>query len=165
LPGAFNPALNTFAPGSVYWVCGLDENGEIAVAQSARRYDWPDSSMCDHGSELLYGDLGEPRPCYFDCPPARLVRGTVSFSGALWIRPDFRRRGLGGIVAQISRTYALATWGTDWLTSLLQRHQLNQGLHLAYGFTEATFSIKYPGSPWGDLDFALLRQHPLELVA
>ena len=170
LPGAYNPEVNELTPANSFWMSGINEAGETVVAQAARVYDWRQSNLAEHALDLLYGDLairdaqGELRPCLVDCPAAVQTNGMVYFGGATWIRPDHRRLGLGSIMPKLSRAFGLASWGTEWLTALIKRELIELNMHKAYGYSDASFSIKFPASPWGDLDFGLARQHSSELL-
>lgn len=165
LAGAYDPRVNDLTPRNAYWISGVNEAGETVIAQAARLYFWPDSTLADHASAVLYGDRGDATPCTVECAAAHEIRGSVYFGGATWIRPDYRRFGLGGLMPQISRSYAVATWGCDWLIAFIKRELVEVGMHKAYGYSDASYSLKFPGSPWGDLDFAVARQHALELLA
>lgn len=163
--GAFRPDVSKVGAENAYWIGGMNADGETVVTQVARLYRWGESCLADHAEVLLYGDTAEPGPCIVECPTATHVRGNVAYGGALWIRPDFRRLGIGTLISQISRAYAMATWGVDWFVCLIQRHQIELGMAEAYGYADYQFSIRYPGSPWGDVDAALARQAALELLA
>ena len=164
LPRCYDPALNDLSPDNCFWASGVNEAGETVLAQAARLYRWPDSCLADHAVEMLYGDRGEKGPCIVDCPPALTTTGSVNFGGAAWIRPDYRRHGIGGKLPQVTRAYSYATWGAEWLTCMVKRELVEIGIPQAYGYSEVNFSIAYPGSPWGNLNFALARQHNSELL-
>lgn len=161
----FNCELDNLTPENSFWISGVDERGETVVAQAARLYHWHDSSLADHVREMMYPDPACTLPCYVHCDMAHKVRGVVYFGGSTWIRPDHRRKGLGGMMPQVSRAYGAATWGTDWSIAFIQRHLINLNMHEAYGYREASFGFSLPGSPWGDLEIALARQSSLELMA
>lgn len=161
----FNCELDDLNPENSFWISGVDEKGETVVAQAARLYHWHDSSLADHVRSMMYPDPSCTLPCHVDCEAAYKVRGVVYFGGSTWIRPDHRRKGLGGMMPQVSRAYGAATWGTDWSIAFIQRHLIDLKMHEAYGYREATFGFTLPGSPWGDLEIALARQSSLELLA
>lgn len=161
----FNCELDHLTPENSFWISGVDEKGETVVAQAARLYQWHDSSLADHVREMMYPDPACTLPCYVHCEAAHKIRGVVYFGGSTWIRPDHRRKGLGGLMPQVSRAYGAATWGTDWLIAFIQRHLIELNMHQAYGYREASFGFSLPGSPWGDLEIALARQSSLELMA
>ena len=165
LAGAFNPKLNDLTPENTYWICGLDVQGERVVSQAARLYRWGRTSLADHAGALLYGDFGPGRSCIVECETAHLITGNVAFGGALWIRSDYRHCGLGGLISHISRAYAMASWGVEWFASTIQRSLVARGMHHAYGYSDIDFAVRYPGSPGGDLEMAVVRQQGLELLA
>ena len=165
MPAAFDPSRNDLSEDNCFWISGANAAGETIIVVAVRLYRWPDSCLAAHAVELVYGDRGEKGPCIIDCPPAYEVAGTVSFSGAAWIRPDYRRHGFSGKLAQVGRCYAYVSWGPDWLTSLIKREHVEVGIPQAYGHSRVTFGLRYPGSPVGDLDVALTQQHGSELVA
>ena len=163
--GTFDHRLSRLSPSNSYWIAGVNDAGEIVVAQSMRLYRWGTSSLADHAASLLFGDSEPTGPCRVECPQAFLITGNVAYGGALWIRPDYRRIGIGGLVSQTSRSYAMATWGTSWVVAYVKRDQIDKKMHEVYGFTKHEFSIRFPDTQWGNLDFALCWQDGLDLLA
>src|SRR5690606_18771707 len=161
----FNCELDHLTPENSFWISGVDEKGETVVAQAARLYQWHDSSLADHVREMMYPDPACTLPCYVHCEAAHKIRGVVYFGGSTWIRPDHRRKGLGGLMPQLSRAYGAATWGTDWLIAFIQRHLIELNMHQAYGYRYWSVGFGLPGSLWGFLLILLGRRRSLELLA
>ena len=164
MPAAYDPELNDLSPDNCFWVSGVNDAGETVLAQAARVYRWGESSFAEHAADLVYGDRGVKGPCVVDCPAAHEVTGTVNFGGAAWIRPDYRRHGIGGRLPRLTRAFAYASWGPEWLTCMIKREHVEFGIAQAYGYSGVDFAIRFPGSGLGDADLALARQHSSELL-
>lgn len=163
----FNPEYSDIPHGTAFWLCGINERDEIVMSHAARLYDWPDTSMADHGVDLIYGDLADPAtPCIVDCPAALEVTGRVYVGGSLWVHPDYRRYGLASLAGHISPAYGLATWNADWSTAFITRKHFELGMHHGYGYPDSSLGFSWPGSPWGDpLEAALLRMPRNDVLA
>ena len=164
LPPMFDPRFVDVGAHNAFWIAGVNDAGEIVVTQAARVYDWWDSSLRDEARELFYEGQAHDLPCLVEIEDAGRVRGRVCYSGSTWFHPDYRRLGMSRLLPRISRAYAAAHFGADWTISLVQKHQVEMNIAHAYGYTDVKYAIRYPGSPWGDLFFALVRMQALELV-
>ena len=164
LPPMFDRRYVDVGMHNAFWLSGEDVNGDVVVTQAARVYDWRGTSLAEQARELFYEGQDHDLPCHVTVPGAEHVRGMVCYSGSTWFHPNYRRLGMSRMLPRISRTLAAATWGTDWTMSLVQRHLVDIGLARAYGYKSVDFSVLYPGSPWGDLNFALVRMNALEML-
>ena len=71
------------------------------------------------------------------------------------MHPDLRRRFPAGQPGRIGRAYAAARWPVDWSISFMSPALVEKGHAARCGFRRAGYSVKYPASPWGDLEFAI----------
>jgi hypothetical protein len=159
----FDPARSDAGPDNAFWISGLDEKGEMVACQAGRLFDWRRSSLAEEARRIPFGSAEPVGDCIIDTEQAARVRGLVYFGGATWIRPDYRLHRIGTPMAMTARAFGTSQWGVEWLMSFVQRKHV--GMHEAYGYANAYFGIRFPGSPWGEMDLALLCQRNLELFA
>jgi GNAT superfamily N-acetyltransferase len=128
----YDPRHSNLRLDNAFWVEGIDHAGDTAIVHAARLYDWPETTVEaelrslrvfyeDPAPHLATGehvdiDEAEPTP----------VRGPAMWCGALWVRPDYRRRGLTRIIPRVTHAYAYTRWGTGH-TWILVEPQTNAG--------------------------------------
>ncbi|NOU05395.1 MAG: hypothetical protein HOO99_04355 [Hyphomicrobiaceae bacterium] len=122
-----------------YCLLGTNDKGEVVAAQAGRLYRLHDRSLKDIADDasLYYGDA--PRPlnaisCSMTAPSAATISGFVVYSGALWVRPDFRGQKLATLLPRISRAFALAHWGTDYTIAFMSPQIVASALSVQYGY-------------------------------
>jgi len=139
LAPVFNPALSNLRIDTAFWVDATDEDGETVATHAARFFDWPDTTLAD--------ELRSLRPFYEDpaprfaagesievaAPAADRIRGRVMYGGAVWVRPDWRQRGLASLVPRISRAYGYTRWNTEYTWALIEPRTHELGLARANG--------------------------------
>src|SRR5207237_8189218 len=96
---------------------------------------------------------------------ASLISGVVWNGGASWVRPDFRGRQLSHILPRVLKAYASGRWSIDWFIGYVKPVLVDRGVAKGYGSKHLSYSISYPGSPWGDVEFALVYTSVDELYA
>jgi len=158
----FNHNYSELTPENACWLSGEDENGEIVLTWAARFYYWPETTLEDEARGMFYAGRDQGRECLVTAPDAKIISGGVLYAGSGWVRPDFRGRQLMRVVPTLGRAYALARWPVDWGMSLVLRPLVEKGLAAGYGYKHISFSITYPGSPWGDLEVAVVSVTPDE---
>jgi hypothetical protein len=155
LPPLFDPKVSTIAADSAFFVEGIDDLGDTVVTSAARLYD--------HGDRSLAADLRSLRVFYDDpaahlaagetvevtTPTAEYICGRVTYSGAVWVRPDFRRHGFTKIVPRLTRSYAMTQWNTPmfWMVITQQLDQI--GVTRAYGswHIDGRIAVHMPALP------------------
>lgn len=162
---AFDTRFGDIGPENGYWIAGIDAHGEIVSSQCGRFYEWHDSCLADHMEQLLFGDRSQGAEVHVTAPVARIIRGKVLFNGGAWIHPAYRRHGVASIAAKVGRTFGTANWGCDWIVGTLQQDKYKLGMHRHYGFSQISFALHAPGSPWGDDPIGITYQNPMELLA
>lgn len=156
LVNMFNPFHSDLSPENSYWISGEDKNGEIVVTQAGRVYYWPDTTLEQEARLMFYGGSEAGQSCVVTAGDAKLIRGIVFYGGSVWVRPDFRGRRLSELLPRLGRAYALARWPVDWGISFVAPVLVEKGIAAGYGYKHASYSIAYPGSPWGDLEVVLV---------
>ena len=135
----FNPKYNDLTRGKAFLIEGVDEFGDTVVTSAGRLYD--------HGARSLADDLRSLRVFYDDpaphaaagesvevtAPSAEHFYGRVMFSGAVWVRPDYRRHGFTKIIPRLTRSYALTQWNTPVFWAYIDHYLDEIGVTRAYG--------------------------------
>lgn len=155
LPIMFDVRHADLTPENSYWISGENEDGEIVLTQAGRIYYWPETTLADEARLMFFGGRDEGQRCDVTAPIAHLISGVVFYGGALWLHPSLRRRFPPGQPGRIGRAYAAARWPVDWSISFMAPALVAKGHAARCGFRGTDYSIKYPASPWGDLEFAI----------
>jgi hypothetical protein len=156
LPNMFHPDYSDLCPENSYWISGENEHGEIVVTQAGRVYHWPESTLEQEARLMFYADREEGQRCIVTAEAAKTITGVVFYGGSVWVRPDFRGRQLSRLLPRIGRAYAVARWPVDSGISFVGPALVDKGIAAGYGYKHASYSIFYPGSPWGDVEFVLV---------
>jgi len=135
----FNPAYHDFLPASAIWLQGVNEGGETVATYAARALHWVDTTLGDEARSLrlFYGEpRGHARAGDFaQIPktPGAEISGRTAGVGALWIRPDFRGRGLTKIMSRLGKSYACAHWGARAYWGFVDPAHCASGVGRAFG--------------------------------
>jgi GNAT superfamily N-acetyltransferase len=148
----FNPAHCALDPHTAFWIEGVDEFGDTVATSAGRLYD--------HGTRSVADDLRSLRVFYDDPSPhlaegecievtaasAEHICGRVMFSGAMWVRPDYRRHGLTRIIPRLTRSYAFAVWNAPLFWGGIEPDLHAVGVTRAYGswHVEDGFTVHMP---------------------
>jgi hypothetical protein len=156
LVNMFNPNYTDLKSENSYWISGEDEHGEIVVTQAGRVYYWPDTTLEQEARLMFYGGREEGQRCIVTAKDAKLIGGVVFYGGSVWVRPDFRGRRLSELLPRLGRAYAVARWPVDWGISFVAASLVEKGIAAGYGYKHSSYSIAFPGSPWGELEVVLV---------
>jgi len=147
----FNPERADIAPENAFWLSGENELGEIVTTFATRIYYWPDTNLEEQAVAMLYG-RDEGQRCIITADAAKLISGVVMSSGAAWVRPDYRRRGLSQLLPRIAKAYAVSRWPIDWTFGFVTRVLVEKGVaSSSYGTGRYSYSIWFPDLPFGEL--------------
>jgi hypothetical protein len=156
LPNMFHPEYSDLSPENSYWISGENDHGEVVLTQAGRVYYWPETNLEEEARLMFYAGREEGQHCVVTAEAAKSITGVVFYGGSGWVRPDFRGRQLMRLIPRLGRAYALARWPVDWGMSLVAPILVDKGVAEGYGYKHASYSIVYPGSPWGDAEFVLV---------
>jgi GNAT superfamily N-acetyltransferase len=122
----FDPGQSNLRIDSAFWLEAYDDDGNTVAAHAARLFDWPDTTVVDEIRSLrvFYDDpaphIADGESVELDGTAVAHIRGRTVYGGALWVRPDYRRRGLTTIMPRISRAYAFTRWDTQFHWSFVE---------------------------------------------
>jgi hypothetical protein len=147
----FNPERTDIWPENAFWLSGENELGEIVTTFATRIYYWPDTNLEEQAVAMLYG-RDEGQRCIITANAAKLISGVVMSSGAAWVRPDYRRRGLSQLLPRIAKAYAVSRWPIDWTFGFVTRILVEKGVaSSSYGTGRFSYSVWFPDLPFGEL--------------
>jgi GNAT superfamily N-acetyltransferase len=147
----FNPERADIMPENAFWLSGENELGEIVTTFATRIYYWPDTNLEEQAVAMLYG-RDEGQRCIITADAAKLISGVVMSSGAAWVRPDYRRRGLSQLLPRIAKAYAVSRWPVDWTFGFVTRVLVEKGVaSSSYGTGRYSYSVWFPDLPFGEL--------------
>lgn len=155
----FNPERTDIAPENAFWLSGENELGEIVTTFATRIYYWPDTNLEEQAVAMLYG-RDDGQPCIITAKAAKEISGVVMSSGAAWVRPDYRRRGLSQLLPRIAKAYAVSRWPIDWTFGFVTRVLVEKGVaSSSYGTGRYSYSVWFPDLPFGELVIAYTAVH------
>lgn len=134
----FRPDRSPIQAGEGYWIIGVDKDNAVAITDAARLYDLSGSNLAEHLQSLkaFYANPARhahPQDrCTCTAASATKITGKVAYHGDLWVRKDFRGRGIAKITAGIAHGVSFAMWAPDFLCSLVGRFSLDKGLVSQY---------------------------------
>lgn len=169
-PPMLDTRLSTIPEEASYGLLGIDAAGDVVCVQGGRVYDAGERSLADLVADqsFIYGTAIPPAPDFpyaeISAPSARIVRGRFVYSGALWVHPDYRGKGLAGILPRFSRCYARAKWGTEFTMGIINEQALVPKLLKAYGYNriEPRLTIRNFGPSSVDAVVLLMDRSELE---
>jgi hypothetical protein len=135
----FNPAYSSLSSRDAFWIEGVDENGDTVVTSAGRCFNLGDRSLASELRALrIFYDRPAPHIAAggrvdVTAPSAGRIFGHTMFSGALWVRPDYRRHGLTKIIPRLMRSCALAQWNIPVFWMMITPELDRIGVTRAYG--------------------------------
>jgi len=82
-----------------------------------------------------------------DAAVAATMNGRIAYSGALWVRSDFRGFGLARSIPKLSRAIALTTWYPAFHTCVLTQATEEKGMAGVYGYRDCQYALWYTRLP------------------
>lgn len=167
----FDPKYALLSDENAFCIFGVNEKDEIVACQAARLFDWTGSNFTEEATSLrlFYADPASMRrpgeTCIVTVPFGQTLTGRVVYSGAAWIRPDYRGLRLGDVFPRIGKVYAYALWQPDLIVGLMSEQNWKRGLATKAGYTTVGWAVEARNGPGGDWRFALLTMAEAGLVA
>ncbi len=162
----FDPACCRIPARDTFCLLGHNEKGECVTAHAARLFHWADTCFTDEAESLrlFYDDPERQRrpgeTIAVSAPYARRVTGEVVYSGAAWVRPDYRGRTLAHIIPRIAKAYAHARWKPDYIVSWMTEPTFKRGLIRHVGYTTVDWAVEMRNSILDEMRFAFLSMQP-----
>jgi hypothetical protein len=145
----FHPRYFDAQRTPAFWLKGTDRFGKVIAARAYRRFDLPEGQTL-HDSlidlSLFYDDPTKARPGEFlesEAAMPRSVSGSFSLTGALWIHPEARRRGLATLIWPIGRAVTYDLWDVPFLFGLVEDVAKMRSV---LGFENIETGIRWSGS-------------------
>lgn len=168
----FDSEVGGFDDDNGYLIVGRDPSGDVVLTQAARLYTLTGTTTLRDEVEsmrLFYADPGRSRGpnewCRITCPSAATMSGRITFSGAVWYRPDYRRLGLVSILGAAAKAYGFTRWYTDVTLTFMAESVFAGGTWRRAGFEHVEWEIAMNELPIGTLRAAMLWMSAPELLA
>lgn len=116
----FDPSLHELDEDNSFWLGCRDRFGELIATAAVRRLEIQTFMDSCRSYRLWYGEkirFTEPLDIVF-CQYDRIPVGSASFVGAVWVRPDWRGRGLSWALIRLGYFRALRRWRLDWVIAM-----------------------------------------------
>ncbi len=169
LTPTFNCSFNELAGDTSFCLIGRDASGDAVASHAGRLFDWRSGSFAEAASSLrLFYDRPERdalagETCTVTSSAARHLSGMVSYTGAVWYRPDYRGRGLAFYISRIARAYAYAQWHVDYAVGMVSDANVLKGLTNQTGNSHIERGVHSKGSTHGDVDYHIVWSTPREI--
>ncbi|MER9108078.1 hypothetical protein NKH95_29740 [Mesorhizobium sp. M0848] len=137
---SFRPDCSDLPPGKAFWIVGRDREGKVAHVQAMRLDDLSNTNLAEHLGSLRAWfanpklKAGPCSSCRCDAPTARSITGLAAYRGDLWLREDFRGRGLSTSIGRIAFGLAWAKWSPDFIYALVAGWSIEKGIFNRYGY-------------------------------
>lgn len=134
----------------------------VVGAHAVRLFDWRATTFHEEltSYRFLYRDperqMQAKESVTISAKAAREITGLVGFSGAAWIHPDERGRGLSHIVPRIAKALALARWGVGRIVAIMNEGVYGKGFAPRFGYDGIDWGIRYENSRCGMKYLAIL---------
>ncbi|MER8703862.1 hypothetical protein [Mesorhizobium sp. M1273] len=130
----FRPDCSDLLAGKAFWIIGRDRQDRVAHVQAMRLDDLSNTTLDEHLGTLraFFADpelkAGPGSSCNCYAPSARGITGLVAYRGDLWLREDFRGRGLLAFLGRIAFGLAWAKWSPDFIYALVAGWNIEKGV-------------------------------------
>ena len=171
LTPTFNCSYNELAGDTSFCLIGRDTSGVAVASHAGRLFDWRSGSFAEAAESLrLFYDKPERdaltgETCKVTSVTAPYLGGMVSYTGAVWYRPDYRGLGLPFYVSRIARAYAYAQWSVDYAVGMVSDANVSKGLTDKTGNSHIERGVHSRGSTHGDVDYHIVWSTPREIFA
>jgi hypothetical protein len=140
----------------------IRRGGRLVAAHAVRRFDWTSTTFHDEieSYRFLYRDPAKQmqpgEKVTITARAARTVSGIVGFSGAAWVHPDERGRGLSHIIPRIAKALALSRWDVERIVAVMNEGVFSKGFAPRFGYDGIDWGIAYENSRCGMKYLAIL---------
>jgi GNAT superfamily N-acetyltransferase len=170
-PPMLDPNLGSIAEDRSYALIGVNSSGEIVTSQGGHVFDLSHCSLRQivDDQSFFYGRKDRVQPngprCEIWAPIAEKLHGQVVYSGALWVRPDYRGHKFASVLPRLSRAYALSQWNTDYTIAFISQANKTSRLFEMYGYSQAEDGFRMSNlANCGEVTGPLMWMHRDELI-
>jgi hypothetical protein len=117
----FNPECNDLSRDS-FWLRIIDEDGDTVASHAQRVFRTSDFCELIESGRLWYDNgmrLSEGQHPLEITPPSMPIAGVVAHAGGLWVKPDYRKKGLSLFMPFLSRALCLRNYSPDFFTCIV----------------------------------------------
>lgn len=150
----FDPDHCDLDLSNAFWLKGIDQHGDVVLCHAVRLYALRQDLKTAIEDLSFYFDDGERAKTagVHTAVSARAaaMSGRLAYSGALWVRSDFRGFGLARLIPPLSRTLSLTQWYPANHACFLTQPTVEKGMASVYGYDNLEYSIvlgNLPGFP------------------
>ena len=167
----FDHRFNLLTGNNFIGIVGRDRSGRVVSANAIRLYDWQATDFVKETQSLrlMYADpTGMKRPaesCSVTATNACEITGRAAFSGAAWVHPTHRRRGIGEVLPVLIKALAIGRWPVDCVFGMMAQSVYDRGFAARFGFEREEFEAQWKNSVHGDLTLAVLWASPTFITA
>lgn len=143
----FDPRYCSATPGS-FWVRVTDDDGKTVACHSAKLYEVDDFFELIENEQLWFDadkqeSYGKGRMDAVLRRPAQTLSGKIAHSGALWVSPAHRKRGLSLYMPYLSRALTMRNHDIDYQTCIVLKSLKDSGIPTkAYGYPHVESCIR-----------------------
>lgn len=166
----FDAEVGGFSSENGFVLVGKNPSGEVVVTQALRLYSLGAKTLREEAESLrlFYADpdrsKGPNESCTMTCPTASSFSGRIAYSGAVWYRPDYRKRGLTSIVGRIAKAYGFTKWYTDVTLTLMIEDVFAGGTAARAGFSHSEWEVLMKDTPLGSARAAIVWIEAAEML-
>jgi hypothetical protein len=139
---ALDESYSSIPEDSAFCLTCTQRDGTIVATQAERYYNLTDTTLA---SALTGGIIFGPKQpsvstddaCTTTAPSATILSGPLSYSGAIWVRPDYRQLRLAHVLLRASRALAYTRWATRYNIGLIKKESENSAVHQRYGYAHS----------------------------
>ena len=149
----FNPEMSEIKKEDGFVVIGRNAAGEAVTTHAFRMFDLGTSTLKDEieSQRIFYADpeteIEPGESIQVSAPTAEGVSGSVVFSGAVWIRPDYRRADLLAYIQPLVRGACYGRWGADFVFSFMAPELVRGGVARKGRFPHVEWEVKMTNTP------------------
>lgn len=158
----FNPKYGIIDEDNSFCILGRNAQGDVVTANSIIKYQWPDTDFVAEATSLrlFYADperMQQPgERCTISSQEAHAIRGEAAFSGAAWVHPDYRGRGLSEFLPRFIKAYAATRWPLDCIFGMMAEAVEKRGFATQFGYDHIDWEASWVNSVVGSLRLAIL---------
>jgi hypothetical protein len=171
LIGMFDPRNGMLTPETAFCVLARNGAGEIVASHACRLYDWTGTTLADEAASLriYYPDAERmKRPgeaLIVKTNRNHLITGRVAFSGAAWIRPDQRGKGLSAILPKIAKVTAFTRFSPDLICGLMTENVHKSGFAPRFDYPNVDFEVQMINNHMGTFRMAVVWMEGGDILA